>query len=119
MSKGKDKILKRLRRHKRVRSRISGTSIRPRLSLFRSQNHIWVQLVDDASARTLVFAGDLEIKSKKKLGRVELARRVGEIVAKKAHEKKIDAAVFDRGGYKYHGIVKAVAEGARKGGLKL
>lgn len=110
---------KRERRHKRVRSRIKGTSERPRLSLFRSQNHIWAQLIDDTSGKTLVFAGDLEIKSKKKLGGVELARSVGEIVAKKAQENKIAAAVFDRGGYKYHGIVKAVAEGARKGGLRL
>lgn len=107
-------------RHKRVRAKIRGTGERPRLSVFRSSKHIWAQLIDDTAGRTLVAAGDKDIKGKKKTEEKLIAagEKVGEFVAKKALEKKITKAVFDRAGYKFHGVVKAVAEGARKGGLK-
>lgn len=126
---------KRHRRHKKVRARIEGTAEIPRLCVFRSSKHIYAQLINDEKWKTLVAAGDLEIKSKKtkksasaksrvskeekvKNGKVALAYRVGELIAQKALEKKVEKIVFDRGGYKYHGRVKALAEGARKGGLK-
>lgn len=125
MSGLKEKRDKRIRRHKRVRSRIVGTSDRPRLSVFRSSRHIWAQLIDDAAGKTIVAASDLEAKSKtqgRKLKQEEkklpIAGKVGELIAQGALEKKITTAVFDKGGYRYHGIVKAVADGARKGGLK-
>ena len=107
-------------RHKRVRAIVRGTSERPRLSVFRSGNHIYAQLVDDANGITLFSASDLkEVKSKESLaGKKGTAFKVGEILAKKAKDKGIKAVIFDRGGYKYHGRVKALAEGARQGGLK-
>lgn len=110
-----------MRRHKRVRAKVKGTEAIPRLSVFRSNRHTWAQLVDDVSGRTLASVGDTEVSKGKKVKdkRTMTAERMGEEIAKKAIDKKIAAAVFDRGGYKYHGIVKAVAEGARKGGLKL
>ncbi len=143
--KTKTKREDRLKRHRRVRAVIKGTSERPRLSVFRSGNHIYAQLIDDANEITLlsasshtitseglktkksrsdnrsfgVGAGDLkEVKSKKSLaGKKANAFKVGEILAREAKDKGIKAVIFDRGGYKYHGRVKALAEGARKGGL--
>lgn len=113
----KTKRENRIRRHKRVRAVVKGTAERPRLSVFRSSNHIYAKLIDDAKSITLFSASDLEDKAldKNKSG---VAFKVGEILAKKALKKGIDAVVFDRGGYKYHGRVKALAEGARQGGLK-
>lgn len=112
------KLEKRIRRHRRVRGKINGTATRPRLSIFRSNRHIWAQLIDDTAGLTVASASDWELKKKKAAGKRKVgAESVGELVASRALEKKIDRAVFDRGGYKYHGIVKAVAEGARKGGL--
>ncbi|TSC78187.1 MAG: large subunit ribosomal protein L18 [Parcubacteria group bacterium Gr01-1014_33] len=124
MSHIETKREKRERRHTRVRARISGTRDRPRLLVFRSNRYMWTQLVDDAAGRTLVSASDREFQGKKgkktQTGtRREGSIKVGEAIAKKALEKEITTAVFDRGGYKYHGLVRAVAEGARKGGLKL
>ena len=107
---------KRIRRHRRVRAKIKGTPERPRLSIFRSGRHIWAQLIDDTSGKTFVAAGDAGNKNKGP--RIARAERIGRLIAKQAHELHIAAAVFDRGGYKYHGIVKAVAEGARKEGLR-
>lgn len=93
-----------------------GTSDRPRLSVFRSQRHIAVQLIDDVAGHTLVAASDREVNVEEiKKGRGE---SVGKLISEKAKLKNITRAVFDRGGYSYHGVVKAVAEGARKGGLK-
>lgn len=109
---------KRYRRHKRIRARIKGTKDRPRISIFRSNNHIFVQLIDDDKGKTLVSSNDLEIKGKKKLTKIEIAKEIGKEIAKKALAQKIKKAVFDRGGYKYHGKVKAIAEGARQGGIK-
>ncbi|MHB8103942.1 MAG: 50S ribosomal protein L18 [Dehalococcoidales bacterium] len=112
----------RVRRHHRVRAKISGTPKQPRLCVFRSLNHIYAQVVDDSQGRTLVAASTLDAeiakdtnKKKNKTGRAEL---VGTLLAKRAVEKKISQVAFDRGGFKYHGRVKALAEAARKGGLK-
>lgn len=115
----KEKREKRYRRHKKVRAKIFGTSFVPRLCVFRSNKHIYAQLIDDEKRRILVSASDLEFKKLEKLkSKIDKAREVGRLIAKKAMEKKIEKAVFDRGGYKYHGRVKALAEGAREGGLK-
>jgi len=113
-------VAARARRHRRLRQRLAGTAQRPRLAVFRSLNHIYAQIIDDTAGQTLVSATDLEagVRSardgKKKS---EVAGLVGEALAKKAKEKGIAAVVFDRGGFKYHGRVKAFAEAARKGGL--
>lgn len=103
------------RRRDRVRAKIFGTKTKPRLSVFRSNKHVFAQLIDDDKKKTLASASDLKIKKVKK---AEAARRVGNLIAEKAKELKIEKIVFDRGSYKYHGRIKAVAEGAREGGLK-
>ena len=113
-----DKKEKRIFRHKRIRARVFGTKEKPRLSVFRSNRHVSLQLIDDSSAKTILAVYDREIKVKKGKTNKDLARAVGELIAKKAKEKNIEKAVFDRGGYAYHGLVKEAAEGARKGGLK-
>jgi large subunit ribosomal protein L18 len=101
---------KRQRRHKRIRARISGTAKTPRLCVFKSNQYIYAQLIDDQKGKIIASAKDsLSIKQ---------AKKVGELIAKKALEKKIAKVVFDRAGYKYHGRVKALAEGAREVGLK-
>jgi|TARA_Y100000310_G_scaffold277962_1_gene296111 large subunit ribosomal protein L18 len=107
----------RIRRHRRIRAKVQGTGKRPRLSVFRSNQHLYLQLVDDEKGRTILSVSDIKRKTKKK--GVELAKELGVVVAKEATEKKIQHIVFDRGGYKYHGQIKAVAEGAREGGLRL
>jgi len=126
---------KRIRRHKKVRAKILGTSKRPRLCVFRSVKHIYAQLVDDEKGKTLAVASDLELKNKKKskefssaktsagkeekrTGKVVIAYRVGKLIAEKALEKKTEKVVFDRGGYSYLGRIKALAEGAKEGGLR-
>jgi len=108
---------KRYRRHRRVRAKVKGTKDCPRLSVFRSSQHIYVQLIDDNKGKTLLSFSDSEIKKNKGLTKIQLAKQVGSSIAKKALERKIKKVVFDRAGYKYHGRVKAVAEGARKEGL--
>ena len=110
----------RRRRHIRVRERLSGTPDRPRLAVFRSLNHIYAQIIDDTAGHTLAFATDLEADVRSKRDgkkKREVAELVGEVLAKKAKEKGIAAVVFDRGGFRYHGRVKAFADAARKGGL--
>lgn len=110
---------RRKHRHRRIRAKISGREEMPRLFVFRSSKHIYAQLIDDEKAKTLAAASDLEIKAKKsKGGKVAIAYEVGKLISKKALKKKIEKVVFDRGGHKYHGRVKALAEGARAGGLK-
>ena len=109
----------RKKRHRSLRKRISGTSERPRLAVFRSTRHIYAQVINDMEQRTLVSATDIEeamraLKAPKK----DRAKQVGAAIAKKCLEKGIDKVVFDRAGYKYHGRVSALAEGAREGGLK-
>jgi large subunit ribosomal protein L18 len=111
-----DKKEKLKRRQRKIRSRVVGTEEKPRLQVFRSLNHIYAQIIDDTTGKTLLAESDCEDKEKKK--KIEKAFGVGERIAKKATEKKIKEVVFDRKGYLYHGRVKAVAEGARKGGLQ-
>jgi large subunit ribosomal protein L18 len=110
---------KRYRRHKRIRAKISGTAKIPRLCVFRSAKHIYAQLIDDMRGRTIAAASDLELKNSKELKTKKAkAFQVGKLIAEKAKAKKIKKIVFDRAGYQYHGRVKALAEGAREGGLK-
>ncbi len=109
---------KRIHRHKRVRGKISGTAEKPRLSVYRSTNHIYAQLIDDVKGVTLCSASSLDKEFKGNGGNKEGAKIVGQMIAKVALEKGIDTVVFDRGGYLYHGRVKEVAEGAREAGLK-
>jgi large subunit ribosomal protein L18 len=116
MKKNREKLkqTKIERRAKKVRAKFSGTSIKPRLSVFKSLKHVSAQLIDDEKQITIVSVNDLKMKDKK----IENAKEVGKQIAKLAIDKKIKECVFDRGSYKYHGIIKAVAEGAREGGLK-
>ena len=107
----------RLRRHKRVRGKVSGTAERPRLVVTRSNRGIVAQLVDDANGRTVASASWLQVKSVKG-NKTAQAAEVGKLLAQKAKDAKVDGAVFDRGGYLYHGRVKALADAAREGGLK-
>jgi large subunit ribosomal protein L18 len=116
----KDKLIARKRRHLRVRKKVLGTHERPRLSVFRSSKHIYVQLIDDMMSKTIAAASSLdsECRGKKKRGSDrETAGIVGSILAKRAQAIKIKRVVFDRNGYLYHGRVKALADGARKEGL--
>ena len=118
MVKRTDSNLQRLKRHARVRGKISGTPERPRLAVYRSNAHISAQIIDDVNGVTLASANTYE-KSFEGIGsNKEAARKVGNTLAKRALEKGISAVVFDRGGYIYHGRVSELAEGAREGGLK-
>ncbi|MFA6807041.1 MAG: 50S ribosomal protein L18 [Bacteroidales bacterium] len=114
------KIDRRLRIKRRVRKIVSGTADRPRLSVFRSNKHISVQLIDDKAGVTLCSVSSLskEFKDNKGITNCEMAAKVGESIAQKAKEAKIEAVVFDRNGYLYHGRIQSLAEAARKGGLK-
>ena len=114
-----DKNEARLRRHRRVRGKISGTAERPRLDVFRSSKHIYAQIIDDVAGVTLVSASTVEKGFEGFGGNVEAANKVGKMIAEKALAKGIKTVVFDRGGFVYHGRVKAWAEGAREGGLEL
>lgn len=111
------KIIRRLRIRRVIRSKVRGTSDRPRLSVFRSNTAIYAQLIDDVSGKTILNTSSVEVE-KSKNANVESSREVGRILAEKALVSGITAIVFDRGGYLYHGKVKALAEGAREGGLK-
>jgi large subunit ribosomal protein L18 len=116
--KGKGKNVARTRRHIRLRKRITGTAARPRLVVTRSSRHMVAQLVDDTTGRTVASASTLEADLRAAEGdKTVKARKVGELVAERAKAAGVDAAVFDRGGYQYHGRVKALADGAREGGL--
>ena len=118
MTRLKTKPQKRLRRRRRVRAKVRGTAELPRVSVFRSNRGIGAQLIDDVAGHTLAAVnwteGDL-----KDLGRMEQAKRAGELLAERAKKAGVETAVFDRGGYRYHGRVQALAEGAREAGLKL
>jgi large subunit ribosomal protein L18 len=121
MSKIKTRHERHERKHLRVRKKITGTTERPRLCVFRSLNHIYAQVVDDMQGQTLVSAStlDKDLQAKlKKTGNRDAAKQVGMLLAQRAKEKGIETIVFDRGGYLYHGRVKSLAEGAREGGLK-
>ncbi|WP_295762464.1 50S ribosomal protein L18 [uncultured Oscillibacter sp.] len=108
----------RIKRHKRVRSKISGTPEMPRLNVFRSEANIYAQVIDDVSGKTLVSASSLDKDIQGYGGNIAAAAAVGRLVAERAKAKGIETVVFDRGGYLYHGRVKALAEGAREGGLQ-
>ncbi|RJQ32661.1 50S ribosomal protein L18 [Candidatus Parcubacteria bacterium] len=112
----KRNISKREIRHRRIRAKAKGDASKPRLSVFRSNKHVFAQIIDDSKGSTIVSGSD--IKSKDKLKKTDSAKKVGLELAKAAIGKKIERVVFDRGGCKYHGRVKALAEGAREGGLK-
>ena len=103
-------------RHKRVRSRVSGTADKPRLAVFKANRHIYAQLIDDATGKTLAQANSLKVKAKGK--KSDIAKEVGKAVAAQGLTKNIKAVKFDRGGFAYHGRIKALAEGAREGGLE-
>lgn len=113
--RNKVKNQKAIRRQIRTRAKITGTGVKPRVSVFRSLNHISVQAIDDIKHVTLVAATDKELKTKGT--KIELASAVGELMGKKLKEKKLESIVFDKGSYKYHGRVKALAEGIRKAGI--
>ncbi|WP_062196934.1 50S ribosomal protein L18 [Massilibacterium senegalense] len=114
-----DKNVVRKKRHARVRGKLSGTAERPRLNVFRSNQHISVQVIDDENGVTLASASTLDKDlALQNGGNIEAATKVGELVAKRAMEKGVESVVFDRGGYLYHGRVKALAEAAREAGLK-
>lgn len=113
-----DRKAERTRRHIRVRRKISGTAECPRLCMYRSNTNIYAQIIDDVSAVTLVSASTLDKEVKTKRSNKEAAKEVGALIAKRALEKNIEAVVFDRSGYIYHGIVKELAESAREAGLK-
>ena len=109
----------RARRTNRVRFKIKGVSTRPRLSVFRSNTNIYAQVIDDETCKTLASASSLELKDKKKIKKADIAKAVGKTLAEKALKAGVKEAAFDRGNYRYHGRVKALAEAAREGGLKL
>lgn len=109
--------MERVRRHARVRTKISGTAERPRLCVYRSNTNLYVQVIDDVAGNTLVSASTLDKEVKTKYANKEAAKEVGALIAERALEKNIKDVVFDRGGYIYHGVVKELAEAARNGGL--
>lgn len=113
-----DRKSERVRRHKRVRNKISGTAECPRLAVYRSNSNLYAQIIDDEKQITLVSASTLDKDVKTKKANKEAAKELGTLIAKKAASKKIETVVFDRGGYIYHGVVKELAEAAREGGLK-
>jgi len=113
----KIKRIKRQRRARRIRSKIFGTAKQPRLCVFRSNKHVYAQLINDEKGTTLASASDLELAGKGKKKKTEIAGLVGQQIAKKAEPLKIKKVIFDRGSYRYHGIVKSLADGAREGGL--
>lgn len=112
----KVKQFQRKRRHKRVRAKVSGTPEIPRLSVYKSNAGVFVQLIDDIAGKTLVSAGNKEVKAKGT--KTEQGFEVGKLIAEKAKKAKIEKVVFDKGGFKYHGRIKAVADGAREAGLQ-
>lgn len=118
MNKIKQLKLRKELRKKRNRAKTRGTKQRPRLSVFRSQRAIYCQLIDDQAGRTIISASDQELTHKNGENKIALAKQVGLLIAQKAKKSKITKAVFDRGSYAYHGRVKALAEGAREGGLE-
>ena len=114
----RDSNVQRLKRHTRVRAKISGTSARPRLCVYRSLQNIYAQIIDDTCGKTLISASSVEKEFEATGGNRESAKQVGLLIAKRAIEQGITDVVFDRGGYIYHGRIKELSEGAREGGLK-
>lgn len=118
MVKNTNRKAERVRRHVRVRTKISGTAERPRLCVYRSNTNLYAQVIDDVSGKTLVAASTMDKEVKEKHANKVAAKEVGTLIAKRATEKNIKTVVFDRGGYIYHGVVKELAEAAREGGLE-
>lgn len=114
MNKTKEKLHRRIRRHARVRAKVSGTGARPRLSVFKSNRYFYAQIIDDEKSSTLVGISSVGVKGKTM---TEKAKEMGKLLAKKAHEQKIESVVFDKGGFLYTGKIKAFADSARAGGL--
>ncbi len=116
-----NKVLARKKRQKRIRKKVIGTAERPRFAVFRSSNHIYAQIINDDAGHTIISASTLDkdlVSHKGHKGNSDAAKRVGEVLAKKALDKGVKKVVFDRGGYIYHGRIKALADGAREGGLE-
>ncbi len=111
MERGREK------RHRRIRKKVFGTREKPRLCVYRSLRYVYAQLIDDIASNTLVSSSTLQLKGTN-LSKLEAAKECGKRLAEKAKKQKIDSVVFDRSGYKYHGIIKALAEGAKEGGLR-
>jgi len=120
MARARTGKLKRVVRHKRVRKKVSGTTQRPRLAVFRSLQHVYAQVIDDDQGTTVAAASSLEkeVRGNAKGPKAEVSKAVGKLVAQRAKEKGIKAVVFDRGGYKYHGRIKTLADAAREEGLE-
>lgn len=118
MDRAKQRVEARTRIRSRIRRKITGTEQRPRLAVFKSLKHIYVQVIDDASGKTIVSASTLEKDAGAKGSNATAAKAVGELIAKKAKDKGVTRVVFDRGGYVYHGSIKALADAARENGLE-
>lgn len=116
----KSKAIGRQRRHERIRKTVSGTAVRPRLSVYRSLDHMYAQIIDDSKGITIVAASSLDaaFKNAKQKGNIAMAKEIGGLIAKKAVDKGIKQVVFDRSGYLYHGRIKALADAAREAGLE-
>lgn len=116
----KSQSQQRRNRHRRIRKKVTGTAHRPRLAVFRSNKHLYAQIIDDVSGRTLASASTVDpgLRSDSPANSVELAARVGNLVAERAAEQGVGSVVFDRGGFRFHGKVKALADGAREKGLQ-
>ena len=119
MDRLEQKKIRRLRRKKHVRKLVTGVADRPRMTVFKSARYLYVQVIDDQKAHTLVSASNLEKDLRKLKNNLAGAEQLGQVVGGRLKEKKINAVVFDRNGYRYHGIVKSIAEGARKAGIQL
>lgn len=119
MNRVLDKHRRRLRRKFRIRKRVYGTAERPRMTVLKSNRHMYVQIIDDVQGRTIAAATDIQKDLVKLRPNVANAEKLGEIVGKRLMDLKVTSVVFDRNGYRYHGIVKAIAEGARKAGIQL
>jgi len=121
MSKEVDTAMARDTRHRRVRARVQGTAVRPRMNVFRSSQHIYAQIIDDTAGHTLVSASTIDTEIRPQLGalnKTDQAKVVGQVLAKRALAAGVKQVVFDRGGYRYHGRVKSLADGSREGGLE-
>ncbi|HCG63135.1 MAG: 50S ribosomal protein L18 [Spirochaetae bacterium HGW-Spirochaetae-4] len=118
MNRVLDKNRKRAKRKVHIRKHISGTATKPRMTVFRSNMHMYVQVIDDVAGNTLVSANSMEAELRELKNTVADAAKLGEVVGKRLLEKNIDSVVFDRNGYLFHGIVKSIADGARKAGIK-
>jgi len=119
MDRLKKKQKQKIRRKRHIRKTVHGSADRPRMTVYKSNRHIYVQVIDDDAGHTLASASNVEKENRALKTTVEVAGKIGDLIGKRLKEKKIDTVVFDRNGYRYHGIVRAIADGARKTGIKL